>query len=102
MKRLTIINVPGDPEALLAAKREHMDPVMRVKGPHYGGILHVTARSEEGLVIVNLWDSPEGSDAAFADPDVAAATAGLQASGAVTGPPQRTHYDVVDYMTGAS
>lgn len=31
MQRLTIFRTPGDPDKLLAAKREHIDPVMERK-----------------------------------------------------------------------
>ena len=50
MRRLTSIRTPGDPEALLESKREHIDPVMKRKADQYGHLLHIAARGEDGLV----------------------------------------------------
>ena len=44
MQRLTIIRSSGDPEALLAAKREHIDPVMEKRAAELGNVFHVAAR----------------------------------------------------------
>ncbi len=43
MRRLTIMRATGDPDALLAAKREHIDPVMTRRAGEYGHISHVAA-----------------------------------------------------------
>jgi len=91
-KRLTIIRIKGDPDELLKHKREVMDPVLMRKGPEHGGISHVTARADDGIVIVNLWESAEGSEAAFNDPEVEQARNSLQER--VAAPPETTHYDV--------
>ena len=97
MQRLTIIRTPGDPDRLLAAKREHIDPVMQRKAGQYGHILHVAARGPDGLVVVNLWASADGSEQAAQDPDIQRARDAMGASGAGTGMPEFSHYDVVDY-----
>ena len=52
MQRLTIIRTPGDPDELLAAKREHIDPVLERAGGQPGHIFHVAARGPDGLVVV--------------------------------------------------
>ena len=97
MQRLTIIRSSGDPEKLLAAKREHIDPVMKRKAPEYGNLLHVAAQTPEGMLVINLWESEEGSEQAFQDPEIQEARQAMLDSGAVTGPPEISHYDVVDY-----
>ena len=97
MQRLTIIRSSGDPETSLAAKREHIDPVMERKAPEYGNLLHVAARTPEGMLVLNLWESEEGSEQAFQDPEIQQARQAMMDSGAVTGPPEITHYEVVDY-----
>jgi hypothetical protein len=97
-QRLTVIKIKGDTDEILATKREHIDPVMSVKGPEHGGIWSVTARTDDGVMIVNLWPDEESSDRAFQDPEVQAA---LQAAGSGMGEPaERAHYEVADYNTG--
>ena len=97
MRRLTIIRTPGDADRLLAVKREHIDPVMERKAGDYGHILHVAARGPDGLVVVNLWESEEGSEQAARDPEIQQARDAMSASGVATGPPEFSHYEVVDY-----
>ena len=97
MQRLTIIRTPGDPDKLLAAKREHIDPVMERKADQYGNIFHVAARAPDGLIAVNLWDSEEGLEQAGQDPHIQQARDRVRDSGAAAGPPEFSHYEVVDY-----
>ena len=95
MRRLTIMRATGDPDELLAAKREHIDPVMSQRAGEYGQISHITARTSDGMIIVNLWESEEGSERAAQDPEVQAARAAMSESGAATGEPVIEHYEVV-------
>jgi hypothetical protein len=95
-KRLTIIELKGDTDAILAQKREN-DSVIESAASENGGIFHVAARSDDGLILVNLWDSAEGSDAVAEKPEVQQA---IERMGSVVqGPPTRTHYEVEDYKT---
>ncbi len=100
MQRLTIIRAFGDPDELLASKREHIDPVMKRKADQYGRLLHITARSDDGLVIVNLWESAEGSQQAGEDPEVQEAREAAGRNGASTGETTFEHYQVEDYRQG--
>ncbi len=102
MHRLTIIRSSGDPDKLLAAKREHMDPVMERKAPEYGNLLHVAAQTPEGMLVLNLWESEEGSEQAFQDPEIQQARKAMLDSGTVAGPPEISHYEVVDYRTNST
>jgi len=101
MQRLTVIRTPGDPDELLAAKREHIDPVMERKAGQYGNVFHVAARSPDGMIVVNLWEGEEGSEQAAQDPEIQQARDALRESGAATGPPEFSHYEVVDYRQGS-
>lgn len=67
MAYLTITRIAGDPDRLIEGYREASD-VMSGVGRDHGLILHTAAKSEEGLVVVNLWPSKEGSEAAARDP----------------------------------
>src|SRR5918997_7227450 len=97
MRRLTIMRVPGDPDELLAAKRERMDPVMSQRAGQYGLISHTAARTSDGMIVVNLWESEEGSEQAAQDPDNQAARNEMAQSEATSGEPSVEHYEVEDY-----
>ena len=63
---LTIARIGGDPGRLLdgyLSSNETMDGV----GRDHGLILHAAAPTDEGLMILNLWPSKQGSDAAARD-----------------------------------
>jgi hypothetical protein len=64
---LTIARFTGDPDRLLDAYRKYSD-VMSGVGRDHGLILHAGAKTDGGFLIVNLWSSKEGSEAAARDP----------------------------------
>lgn len=96
-KRLTIIELKGDPDELLEIKRSVTDPVMSRKGPEYGAISHVAAKAPDGLMIVNLWESEEDSERAFQDPEVQEMRNTLRERLGAE-PPMGVHYEVVDHQ----
>jgi hypothetical protein len=64
---LTLTRIAGDPGELLAGYRstaERMDEV----GRDHGLILHAAAGTDDGLLIVNVWPSRDGSESAARDP----------------------------------
>lgn len=61
MAFLSIHTMEGDPDELLARKRQHMDPVVERLAPRHGAIWSVTARTGSGIITVNLWQAPEGA-----------------------------------------
>ena len=63
---LSVARFGGDPD-LLAAEYRRSAPVMNGVGRDHGLLVHAAARTDEGLVIVNLWPSSEGSEAAARD-----------------------------------
>ena len=67
MAYLTIARISGEPDRLLEGYRRSSE-VMDQVGRDHGLILHAGARTAEGLLIVNLWPSKDGSEAASADP----------------------------------
>ena len=67
MAYLTIARISGDPERLLDGYHRTAD-VMSGVGRDHGLIAHAAAKTDEGLVIVNLWPSEDCSQAAATDP----------------------------------
>ncbi len=66
MAYLTIARIVGEPAVLLAGYRR-TSAVMDDVGSDHGLILHAGAPTRDGLLIVNLWPSKDGSEAAAAD-----------------------------------
>jgi hypothetical protein len=73
MTYLTIHHLPGDAATLHALKRERFDPVLEPLARKHGAILSLTARTGDGLLIVNLWETPEGAARLREEPDALSA-----------------------------
>jgi hypothetical protein len=65
----SVHTMDGDPEQLLAAKREHMDPVVARLAPPHGAIASVTVPGEHGITVYNLWRDAQGAAAFTAEPE---------------------------------
>lgn len=64
---LTIARIAGKPEELLPFYRRSTE-VMNGVGRDHGLLVHAAAATDDGLVIVNVWPSQDGSEAAARDP----------------------------------
>ena len=93
MAYLTITRIHGDRDELVTGYLETA-PTMSEVGRDHGLILHAAAGAEEGLVVVNLWPSRDGSEAAARDPRRLAVVA---RHGLTPGQIRPQHYDVADY-----
>jgi hypothetical protein len=63
---LTVMKIDGDPDELAARYGQSMEAMEQV-GRDHDLILHAAARTEDGLMVVNLWPSKEESEAASGD-----------------------------------
>ena len=88
MAFLTVVRFKGDTDQMLEHIKEADATVSPIAREH-GGLVHVVARSDDGVVMVNLWESKEGSDAMAADPRFREAVANDQMP-----QPEFEHYDV--------
>jgi hypothetical protein len=66
MAYLTITRISGDGDQLLDGYRRSSETMSGV-GRDHGLILHAAAKTDEGLLVVNLWPSKDGSEAAARD-----------------------------------
>jgi len=66
MSYLTITRIDGDSERLLESYRRTAE-VMDGVGRDHDLIVHLAAATDEGLLIINVWPSPDRSDDAAAD-----------------------------------
>jgi len=92
------MRLKGDPDQLLQTKEQKLDPVAQEKAREYGGISQAVAKTSEGLLMVNLWESEEGSDAMRQDPELDEALRESMMAVA-QGPPEVEHYELVQYNT---
>ena len=99
-KRLTVFDIPGDPDNLFEMKHTVMDPVMSRKAPEYGALVHIAVKKPDGsgIMIVNVWESAEGSDRAFEDPEIIEVRNQMAERLDIADAPTGDHYEVVDFM----
>jgi hypothetical protein len=90
---LSIARVNGDPAELADAYTCSAETMAAV-GRDHGLLVHAAARSDDGLILVNLWPSPAGSESAAQDPRRLEVLRGLDLP---PGAFQREHHDVVNY-----
>ncbi|MBA3333732.1 MAG: hypothetical protein H0U30_07070 [Actinobacteria bacterium] len=99
-KAVSILKLTGDPDQLLAWKKETIDPIMRSKASKYGAISQTVVKTADGLMMINFWSTEEGrlamGDDVLADPDFIRAT---QARGERQVPEA---YEVVQHLTPES
>ncbi len=94
MGYLSLARFAGNPDALLATY-ERLEPAMTAVGRDHGLLVHAVARTGTGVLVMNLWPSPEGSEAASHDPRRLAA---LRSSGLTPEQIERAHYSVDHYV----
>jgi hypothetical protein len=62
MAYLTMFRIQGDSDELLRQKKEAMDPKVGPAARENGVIEHVVVKTDDGLMIVNLWETLEGAE----------------------------------------
>lgn len=78
MPVVSMMRMNGDGDALFAKINEHVDPVSERLAPQHGGLLNIVAKTDDGVLIINLWETEEGRHEMAAEPEIQQA---LQASG---------------------
>ncbi len=63
MAVVSMMRMSGDPDELAAKLREHVAPVGRELAPNHGGLGNIVARTADGLLVINLWETEEGRHA---------------------------------------
>ena len=93
MAYLTIARLLGEPEAMVASYRRRA-AVMTGVGRDHGLLVHAAARTDDGLLVVNLWPGREGSEAAARDPRRLGA---VHAEGLTPERMRHEHFEVEDF-----
>ncbi|MBA2241206.1 MAG: hypothetical protein H0W09_08225 [Solirubrobacterales bacterium] len=60
MAILTMFEVHGDPDEIVAKQDEAIMPRAMELAPQTGGISNTIVKTEDGVMIVNLWEDEEG------------------------------------------
>jgi hypothetical protein len=79
MAILTTFTHTGDPEAIMKLVREKVRPTAQEAGDEEGRISITVVRTEDGVMVVNLWESEEGMRRAAARVGPVARASGLPA-----------------------
>lgn len=78
MPVVSMMRMDGESEALFAKINEHVDPVSERLAPQHGALLNIVAKTDDGILIINLWETEEGRHEMAAEPEIQQA---LQAAG---------------------
>ena len=94
---LTLTRIAGEPDRLFESYMEATD-VMASVGHDHDLLLHAAAKTDNGILIANLWPSREQSEAAARDPR---RLAQLERYGITADQVRREHHEVMTYGPGA-
>jgi hypothetical protein len=76
MAVVSMMRFAGNPDELEAKMREHLEPVASRLAEKHGGLMSITARDgDDGILIVNVWETEEGRHAMAEEPEIQAALA---------------------------
>jgi hypothetical protein len=73
---LTMMSFSGDAGELAAKVRDHVAPVSWRLSAKHGCLANIVARTADGIVVLNLWESEEGRMAMSDEPEVQKAVGG--------------------------
>lgn len=90
----SVHTMDGDPDQLLAAKRQHMDPVVARLAPRHGAVASIVVHTERGLTVYNVWSSAQGAKAFSHEPEALQA----QAASGLPAPSSFTSFDDVQVI----
>jgi hypothetical protein len=91
MAVVSMMKMSGDANELAAKLNEHVRPVGREFAPKHGGLGTIVARTDDGIMVINLWETEEGRHAMAAEPRIQEA---LRAGGFP--PPAFEGYEVLE------
>ncbi|TML83590.1 MAG: hypothetical protein E6G08_19465 [Actinobacteria bacterium] len=70
MPVVSMMRIPGDAKELEASAREHLTDVTERLGEKHGRILSIAAKTDDGLLLINLWEHEEGRHAMAEEPEI--------------------------------
>jgi hypothetical protein len=73
MTVVSMMRMSGDADELATKLRDHVNPVAIQLAPKHGGLGTIVARTEDGILMINLWKTDEGRHAMAEEPEIQAA-----------------------------
>ena len=70
MAVISMMRMSGDPDELVAKIEEHVWPVGKRLAPKHGGLGNFVAKTSDGVIAINLWESQEGRHGMAAEPEM--------------------------------
>ena len=70
MAVVSMMRMEGDPDELAAKIAEHVAPVAERLAPGHGGLANIVARTDTGVLSINLWENEEGRHAMANEPEI--------------------------------
>lgn len=70
MAVLVVVRMTGDPDQLVSQLNEHVSPIMDELAPRQGALWHSLAKTPDGVIAVDVWESAEALQGVLADPEV--------------------------------
>jgi quinol monooxygenase YgiN len=64
MSIVTIFELRGDPDEILALQDEKLASLMRPVAEKNGGISHTAVKTDDGVMVINHWENEEGMERA--------------------------------------
>lgn len=98
MAYLTIARIFGDPDELLDRYQSSVETMSNVGSQHHL-ILHAAARTDTGLMMINVWPCRDDSEAAAAD---RRRNDALRDSGLAPEQIRREHYELANHVVFAA
>jgi hypothetical protein len=90
---VSIMEFSGNPEELMS-KMSAVEEVASRKATEYGGVSSTACKTDDGIMIINMWSDSEGRHRMGDDPEIRQA---LQDAGMP--PPTAKGYDVIQHQT---
>jgi hypothetical protein len=70
MAVVSMMRISGDPDELAAKLSEHLTPVGERLAPKHGGLGTIAARTDDGLLVINLWKNEQGRNDMAQEPEI--------------------------------
>ena len=83
MAVVSMMKMSGDSDELAQKLREQVARVARELAPGHGGLGTIVCKTDDGVLLINLWENEEGRHAMAEEPEVLEAlqSGGLPAAG---------------------
>jgi hypothetical protein len=90
---VSIMEFSGDPEEL-KSRMGNVEEVASRKAAEYGGVSSTVCRTDDGIMVINMWSDEQGRHRMAEDPEIRQA---LEDAGMP--PPSAKGYEVLEHRT---